>query len=356
MRNSDTAARNTRCHRCGGLLGMGKTMLYRVEPVHGDSTAAGPDATLGALQQGVEAGEDPAQVLEEFRRQLGQGWSGSDRPQSKLRFRLRRMLRRGPLPGVHLGWSAFGDPSDHCQACGRRSTGHREPALQSHGGHRECRLSRLSRRILRRRAPFEGRDGRIDVVRLVNRARFPVYGLVGNPLGMRLHGVSWGGSRSGRAAHRVTLHYAADAASGPERAIVLSQGLSAMRGTFEGRLSSELTAIMSVVPSHSAEALRREYRRSGNIHRDWNLARIRDTERRRLAVGIDGASMDIELAYWWKPEQVALVCVASEARSITAASVGMTHVELLGALKTMVVLQGHPDTLAAHQREYAQAR
>ena len=100
----------------------------------------------------------------------------------------------------------------------------------------------------------------------------------------------------------------------------------------------------------------REYHRSGNIHRDWNLARIRDSERRRLAVGIDGASIDVELAYWWKPEQVVLVCVASEARSITAASVGMTHVELLGALKTMVVLKGYPDTLAAHQQEYAQAR
>ena len=118
--------------------------------------------------------------------------------------------------------------------------------------------------------------------------------------------------------------------------MVLSQGPGAIRESIEGRLSSELNAIMSVVPSHSTEALRREYHRSGNIHRDWNLARIRDSERRRLAVGIDGASIDVELAYWWKPEQVVLVCVASEARSITAASVGMTHVELLGALKTMV--------------------
>ena len=355
MRESDTAARNTRCHRCGGLLGMGKTMLYRVEPVREDSTAAGPDATLGALRQG-EMGGDPAQVLEEFRRQLGQARSGGSRLPRLLPSSLRRMLRRGPLPGVHLGWPTVGDPSDYCQACRQRSTGHTAPALQSDGGHREWHLSRLSRRILRRRAPFEGLDGCIDVVRLVNRARFPVYGLVGNPLGMRLHGVSWGGSRNGRAVHHVTLRYAADAASGPERAIVLSQGPGAMRETTVERLSSELDAIMSLVPSHSTEALRREYRRSGNIHRDWNLARIRDTERRRLVVGIDGASMDVDLAYWWKPEQVALAHVTSEGRSIMAASVGMSHVELLGALKTMVVLQAHPDTLAAHRREYAQAR
>ena len=354
MRNSDAATRNTRCHRCGGLLGMGKTMLYRVEPVHGDSTAAGPDATLGALQQGVEAGEDPAQVLEELRRQLGQGWSGSDRPRSKLRLRLWRMFRRGPLPGVHLGWSAFGDPSDHCQACGRRSTGVGAAGPHSGGdGSPKRLLSRLSRSIDRRRPRFEDAEGRIDIRRLLARAAFPVYGLVGNPLGLRLNGVVWGGSRNGRAVNRVALHYATRATSGPERAIVLSQGPGAMRESIEVRLSSELNAIMSVVPSHSTEALRREYLRSGNIHRDWNLARIRDSERRRLAVGIDGASMDIELAYWWKPEQVALVCVASEARSITAASVGMTHVELLGALKTMVVLKGYPDTLAAHQQEYA---
>ena len=356
MRKSDAAERNTRCHRCGGLLGMGKTMMYRVEPVHGDSTAAGPDATLGALRRG-EMGGDPAQVLEELRRQLGQGRSGGGRLPRPLPSLLRRLLRRGPFPGVHLGWSAVGDPSDFCQACGQRSTGVGAAGPNSGGdGSPKRLLSRLSGSIVRRRPPFEDAEGRIDIRRLLAGAAFPVYGLVGNPLGLRLHGVVWGGSRNGRAVHRVALHYATDAASEPERAIVLSQGPGVMRESIEGRLSSELNAIMSVVPSHSTEALREEYRRSGNIHRDWNLARIRDTERRRLAVGIDGASIDVELAYWWKPEQVALAHVASKGRSITAASVGMSHVELLGALKTMAPLQAHPDTLAAHQREYGQGR
>ena len=355
MRESGVAERNTRCHRCGGLLGMGKTMLYRVEPVHGDSTATGPDATLVALRRG-EMGGDPAQVLEELRRQLGQGRSGGGRLPRPLSHSLRRLLRRGPLPGVHLGWSAGGDPSDYCQACGRRSTGHRATALQSDGDRRERRLSRLSRRILGLRAPFEGREGRIDVVRLVNRARARVHGLGGNPQGLRLHGVGWGGGLGPRAVRSVTLRYAARAANGTERAVVLSQGPGAVHASAEGRLFSELNAIMGVVPSHSMEALRREYLRRGNIHRDWNLARIRGAEHRRLAVRMDGAPVDVELAYWWKPELVALAHVASEGRSIMAASVGMTHVELLGTLKTMVVLQAHPDILAAHKREYELGR
>ena len=275
-----------RVPRCGeqhplqvrGAWGMGKAML--LEPVPGE--LAGTTPCLGALagrggRRGPGAG---------CWKSVGGSWGRGG------------CIRRPGPPAC--------DPSDYCQACGRRSTGHRATALQSDGDRRERRLSRLSRRILGLRAPFEGREGRIDVVRLVNRARSRVHGLAGNPQGLRLHGVGWGGGLGGRAVRSVTLRYAARAASGTERAVVLSQGPGAVHASAEGRLFSELNAIMGVVPSHSTEALRREYMRRGNIHRDWNLARIRGAEHRRLAVRMDGAPVDVELAYWWKPELVAL--------------------------------------------------
>ena len=73
---------------------------------------------------------------------------------------------------------------------------------------------------------------------------------------------------------RVILGYAERETREPRRAIELDQGPGTIRQSSEGRLSSELHAIMSVVPSHSSGALRQEYLRKGNIHRDWNLERI----------------------------------------------------------------------------------
>ena len=106
--------------------------------------------------------------------------------------------------------------------------------------------------------------------------------------------------------------------------------------------------------SHGSEELRREYQRRGNIHRDWNLARISSAERRRLNVGVDGAPGEVELAFWWEPEPVVLAHIMRDGDSILATSIGITHVRLLSLLKTMVVLQRDPETLANHQQEREQ--
>ena len=60
----------------------------------------------------------------------------------------------------------------------------------------------------------------------------------------------------------------------------------------------------------------------------------------------------MELAFWWEPEPVGLAHIMRDSASILATSIGITHVRLLSLLKTMVVLQRDPETLAGHQREY----
>ncbi len=172
---------------------------------------------------------------------------------------------------------------------------------------------------------------------------------------MRLGGLGWGGGGNGHAVGRVILGYAERETREPRRAIELDQGPGTIRQSSEGRLSSELHAIMSVVPSHSSGALRQEYLRKGNIHRDWNLERIRGTERRWLTIGMNKAPVEVELAYWWEPELVVLARMMPEGHSILATSVGITHVELLSALKTMAVLQRDPGALDKHQREYEES-
>ena len=185
-------------------------------------------------------------------------------------------------------------------------------------------------------------------------AAFPVYGLKGSPLGLRLEDVGWSSKGNGRNVDRVTLTYVAGGPKGAQQAIELSQHADTTGVSNESRLSRELDAILILVKSHGSEKLRREYQRRGNIHRDWNLARISSAERRRLTVEVDGAPADVELAFWWEPEPVGLAHIMRDGDSILATSIGITHVRLLSLLKTMVVLQRDPETLAGHQQEYAQ--
>ena len=206
--------------------------------------------------------------------------------------------------------------------------------------------------FLTRRSRYENEEGLIDLSRLVADAAFPVYGLKGSPLGLCLEDVGWSSKGNGRTVDRVTLTYFATGPKGAQRAIELSQHADTTGVSHESRLSRELDAILSLVTSHGSEELRREYLRRGNIHRDWNLARISSAERRRLTIEMDGASVEVELAFCWEPESVVLAHITRDGDSILATSIGVTHVDLLGLLKTMVVLQRDPETLAGHQQEY----
>ena len=62
--------------------------------------------------------------------------------------------------------------------------------------------------------------------------------------------------------------------------------------------------------------------------------------------------MKVELAYWWKPEQVVVAHMTPDGHSILATSLGISHIELLTLLKTMVVLQRDSEALGEHQQQY----
>ena len=282
-------AENTRCHRCGGLLGMGQAMLLRAETRQVDQI---PQDPLGLLESSLqrhmdEMASDPARVLETLREQMGRSRSGNVHPLRRLLLRLRRMLK-GPSSIGHFGYAAFkGDM--FCRTCGEKSIeGRAATYSQKDNGNVLKRLlywlkkRRLFVTALRRNASYETVTGLIDLHRLVGHAAFPVYGLKGSPLGLRLEGIGWSSKGNGRTVDRVTLTYRATGPKGAQQAIELSQHADTTGVSNESRLSSELLAILSLVTSHGSEELRREYQRRGNIHRDWNLARISHTERRRL--------------------------------------------------------------------------
>ena len=354
-------AENTRCHRCGGLLGMGQAMLLRAETRQVDQI---PQDPLGLLESSLqrhmdEMASDPARVLETLREQMGRSRSGNVHPLRRLLLRLRRMLK-GPSSVGHFGYAAFkGDM--FCRTCGEKSIEGRA-ATYSHediGNVLKRLLYWLKRKclfvaFLTRKSRYENEEGLIDLPRLLADAAFPVYGLKGSPLGLRLEDVGWSSKGNGHTVDRVTLTYLATGPKGAQQAIELSRHADTTGVSAESRGSRELLAILSLVKSHGSEELRREYQRRGNIHRDWNLARISSAERRRLTVEVDGAPADVELASWWEPEPVGLAHIMRDSDSILATSIGITHIRLLSLLKTMVVLQRDPETLAGHQQEYEQ--
>ena len=357
----EAQARNTRCHRCGGLLGMGQAMLLRAETGQVDQI---PQDQLGLLESSLqrhmdEMTSDPARVLERLREQMDRSRSDNVHPLKRLLLRVRRMLR-GPAPVGYFVHARFNGDM-FCRTCGEKSVEGRAVTYsrKDNGNVLKRLLYRLKGRhlfvaALRRNASYGTATGLIDLSRLVADAAFPVYGLKGSPLGLRLEGIGWGSKGNGRTVDRVTLTYVATGPKGAQQAIELSQHADTSGTSAENRVSRELNAIVSLVKSHGSEELRREYRRRGNIHRDWNLARISSAEGRRLTVEVDGAPVEVELAFWWEPEPVVLAHIMRDGDSILATSIGITHVRLLSLLKTMVVLQRDPETLAGHQQEYEQ--
>ena len=173
---------NTRCHRCGGLLGMGRTVLsYRVEPSDANRIVTATDA-----------------ISELTRRR---GWY------------------------VRIG----NYTETFCQKCGEPSYGvmstpwHRFHSAIAITSPRIAGVLNAAKAFLRRRPSFEDAGGNINIPLLLSRVRFPVYGLRGERSGLRLRELSWVGQGNGRSIGRVRFLYAASGEGGPERAIALTQ-------------------------------------------------------------------------------------------------------------------------------------
>ena len=332
------AEQNTRCHRCGGVLGMGTTMLYRWEADHADHLA-----------------NDPVRMLESLRRQLGRRRPVSDHPLKKLLLRLKWILK-GSFSSFHLRqWTDVA--STFCQRCGTHSfmegTNPHDPITDNFP---QSLLSRLRWSLARRRPPFEDPGRQVDLSRLLARIGFPVYGIKGGPLGMRLREVEFGRRGSGYGVGRVSFLYVGVGPSLPRRALTLRQGVGASLKSTENRLDAELQAIICLVMTDGGEDLKKEYLGKGNIHRDWNLERIGRTPRRRLSLVANGKPVEVDLAFWLEPEPVTLAHLAPEGHTILATSIGISHVKMLGLLKTMVTLQNDPETLKEHRQAYRDAR
>ena len=279
----DVSVANSRCHRCGTLLGFGSTMLYRMDP--------GEAAQNSTDHQGI---------LERLRQQLGQRSSGSE---------------------------------TFCRRCGAQSVG--VTGFAASGSPRRR---------------YEDAEGRIDIPRLFAAADSVMYGLNGRPLGLALQDLNWNSRGIRQTVGLVRIGYVGEGPAAAQRAIEVIQGITLREDSNADRLLTELRAIVNIVMSYGSEEIRREYRRRGNIHGDWNTLRLSISDRRRITIEVDRAPVEVEFAHWRTPEPVALAHLMPEDHPVMVASVGITHLQLLVALKTLVPLQRNPLTMAEHQQ------
>ena len=203
--------------------------------------------------------------------------------------------------------------------------------------------------------PFsEPRPAREDALglavlpRFLADAPFAVYGLKGNPLGLRLRDLDW----SGRGPGRAILRYTAGEPGAARRALDLYQGADVSQQSADERLLTELRSIISLVLSGASTEERESYERRRNVHRYWNLDYLSSAPRRKVTIQIDGKRAELELAHWQEPQPIALVRLPLDGRPAMAVSLGISHVQLLGLLKSLVALRQDTDALAQHEQDY----
>ena len=232
----------------------------------------------------------------------------------------------------------FGGSEDFCRRCSAQSVG--VSGFAASGSPRRS---------------YEDAEGRIDFPRLLAAADSVIYGLKDRPLGLVLQNLSWNARGIRQTVGLVRTGYVGEGPSVTQRAIEVIQGITLRENSNADRLLTELRAIVGIVMRHGSEEIRRDYLRKGNIHGDWNTLRLSLTERRHLTIEVDREPVEVEFAQWWTPEPVALAHLMPGGHPVMAASVGITHLQLLAALKTLVPLQRNPQTLAEHQQAYRES-
>ena len=147
--------------------------------------------------------------------------------------------------------------------------------------------------------PFsERRPAREDALgfavlpRLLAEAPLAVYGLKGNPVGLRLSDLDWNTRGPGWA----ILRYTSGEPDYPQRALDLTQDADLSREPGEKRMMAELRAIISLVLGCASTEQRKSYERRRNVHRYWNLDYVSRAPRRNVTIQIDGKHTEVELA------------------------------------------------------------
>ena len=185
------------------------------------------------------------------------------------------------------------------------------------------------------------------MARLLAAVSFPVVGLRGHPLGLRLRRPRWG--RPG--GRRISLHYVAGDPRAPTRLFHLHQGRPPEGEQPPSEALVDAEAIHELIRTDSPKLAERPLAHLEEVIRDWSWERVRQAPRRQVMVAIEGSPVRVELASWEEPHRVNVARTVLGGRQVLAASLGMSAEELLRALESLTTLQRDPESVAEHERD-----
>ena len=196
---------------------------------------------------------------------------------------------------------------------------------------------------LRTRNPFVGDDGRPNLGRLLAAAPFPVYGLKGRPIGLRLKSRGGGGDGAPVVINQIDLGYVVGHPSNPEKAVDLTQGPDVDGGM------GELTAIKSLVYYKFSEERGESRFHQRSFYRGWNEERLQNTPRHQATIQIGGMNLVVHYASWDEPQRVILARLTIENHPLRVTFLNTSWEELREVIATLVLLKGDQETLVDYQ-------
>ncbi len=200
-----------------------------------------------------------------------------------------------------------------------------------------------------RRTPWISSEGRVDVAQLIATVHFPVYGLKGRSLALRLRSLGSGRKGDPKVINRVNLGYVRGHPHSPEAAVSISQGPG------KELTYGALHEVESLLRNYAPQVQRGAWRRQGNFHREWNIERVRQGLRHQAAIDLEELSVEAEVTHWGD-QRVALARLRIGTHWLSAASLGLAREELVQVLGALVLLQQDHEVLDEHQRGHDEAR
>ena len=166
-----------------------------------------------------------------------------------------------------------------------------------------------------RRSPWISSEGRVDVAQLIAAVPFPVYGLRGGSLALRLRSLGWGSTGDPKAINRVNLGYVRGHPHSPETALSISQG-PGMELSYDA-----LREVESLLRNYAPQVQLEAWRSQGSFHREWNIERVRQGLRYQAAIDVQGLSVETEVTYW-SDQRVALARLSIGTHWLSAGFIG----------------------------------
>ena len=208
--------------------------------------------------------------------------------------------------------------------------------------------------------PYVDGDVNLDLDQFLAASPFPVIGLKGRPMGLRLRSAGRSGGNLSGAIDRVRFGYVSGDPYEPEKAVEISQGVTGQDNRSQdsgpGAAFLDLSTIRSLIANYAPRGLREKDPFFRDFHRDWNIKRLENTPRQQATLRVNGVDVEVRFSSWDSPNRVVLARLELATNSLSVSALNLNWDDLREVMSSFVVLLEDQETFAAHQQDVNEAR